>query len=139
MKFDIPERNLYPGVYMRNFRELQVWEKAHKFTLELHALTRNFPKEETHGLKSQLRRAAASIPAKIAEGSGRHGKQDFARFLEIALGSAKEADYQLLLSKDLGYLKEEDYNPLLASISEIQKMLSAFTRTLRAKQSSEHT
>jgi len=83
---------------MKDFRELKVWEKAHQLTLEVYKATTIFPKDELYGLTSQIRRACASIPANIAEGCGRRGDAEFARFLGIAMGSASELDYHLLLA-----------------------------------------
>ena len=117
---------------MRNFRDIQAWEKAHQFALGVYKLTSNFPKHEEYGLSRQIRRSASSIPTNIAEGCGRNGKADLAHFLDIALGSAKEADYQLLLSKELGYLKEEAYGSLFKDITEIQKMLSSLIAKVRS-------
>jgi four helix bundle protein len=116
---------------MRNFRDLQVWNKAHVFTLRLHKVTQNFPREEAYGLTRQIRRASCSIPSNIAEGSGRRGDVEFARFLDIALGSAYEVNYQLLLSKDLGYITEEDYNDLFQGVTEVEKMLIGFIHKIR--------
>ena|SRR5215467_5979134 len=89
---------------MQNFRNLRVWGKAHDLTLRIYEVTRSFPREETYGLTSQIRRSAASIASNIAEGCGRTGKAELRRFLEIAMGSASEVEYQLLLAEDLGYL-----------------------------------
>jgi len=85
---------------MRDFREIRVWEKAHALTLEIYKATSKFPKEETYGLTSQLRRASSSIPANIAEGFGRGGNAEQARFLQIGMGSACELEYHILLAKD---------------------------------------
>ena len=85
---------------MRNYRELEVWEKSHKLTLELYTLSRRFPKEEIYSLTSQLRRAAVSIGANLAEGCGRRTSAELARFVRIAMGSASELDYHLLLCRD---------------------------------------
>jgi four helix bundle protein len=87
----------------RSFRDLLVWQKAHVCVLALYAFTSAFPKQETHGLVSQMRRAAISIPANIAEGFRRRGKADKARFLNIAEGSLEETRYYLILAQDLGY------------------------------------
>lgn len=84
---------------MRDFRQLNVWEEAHKLTLEIYKLTKNFPKEELFGLTSQMRRATVSISSNIAEGCGRGSNKEYANFIQIALGSAYEIDYQLLLAK----------------------------------------
>ena len=83
---------------MRDFRELKVWQKAHRFVLDLYRHTQGFPAEERFGLTVQLRRAAVSVASNIAEGCGREGERDFARFLSIAGGSASEVEYQLLLA-----------------------------------------
>ena len=87
---------------MKDFRNLVVWQKSHKLTLDVYEATRKFPKEELYGLVSQLRRACSSIPCNIAEGCGRRGNGEFHRFLQIATGSASEVEYQLLLAHELG-------------------------------------
>jgi len=86
---------------LKNFKELKVWQKSHQLTLAGYQITRKFPREELFGLTGQLRRASASIPANIAEGCGRKGEADFARFLQIAAGSASELEYHILLSYEL--------------------------------------
>jgi four helix bundle protein len=94
---------------MRNYRDLQTWNKAHKLTLELYKLSRGFPKEEVYGLTSQLRCAASSIGANLAEGCGRQSNPEFARFVRISMGSASELDYHLLLASDLGFIESDSY------------------------------
>lgn len=89
---------------MKNFRQLKVWQKSHQLTLKVYAVSRAFPKEELFGLTSQIRRSAMSVPSNIAEGCGRTGDVEFRRFLVIAMGSANELDYQLLLGSDLGFI-----------------------------------
>lgn len=116
---------------MRDFRELKVWQKAHKCVLEIYRSTRTFPTEERFGLTSQLRRAAASVPSNIAEGCGREGDRELARFLSIAAGSASEVEYQLLLTHDLSFLDDEPYRQLDTQINEVKRMLNAFIRKLR--------
>lgn len=116
---------------MQDFRNLKVWEKAHALTLEVYRQTRSFPADERFGLTSQLRRSCASVPANLAEGCARSGDVDFARFVNIALGSASETDYHLLLSRDLSYLNDQVYAPLLEQVSEVKRMLNAFERSLR--------
>ena len=86
---------------MRSFRELEVWKQAHQLTLDVYRVSKPFPREELFGLTGQVRRSAASIPANIAEGCGRDGEAEFARFLGIAMGSASELEYHLLLVRDL--------------------------------------
>ncbi|MBV9072946.1 MAG: four helix bundle protein [Acidobacteria bacterium] len=109
---------------MKDFRDLQVWHKAHQVVLDIYRDTNLFPPDERFGLIAQLRRSAASIPANIAEGCGRQGDGDFNRFLQIAMGSACEAEYHLLLARDLHYLTAERYEHLVDGISEVKKMLA---------------
>jgi four helix bundle protein len=110
---------------MQQFRELKVWQKSHALVLNLYRLTTRFPSEERFGLTSQLRRTAVSIPTNIAEGAKRLGKQDYARFLNIAEGSLSETEYLLMLSSELGYLQPREPKMPLAEISEIARMLYA--------------
>jgi len=114
------------------FRSIKVWQKAHKVTLALYKKTRSFPKEERYGLTSQLRRSAASVCANIAEGCGRRSKGDFARFLEIALGSASELEYHLLLAADLGFVDGPAHTRLEQAVIEVKRMLVGFVRKLRS-------
>ena len=118
---------------MRNFRELKVWEKAHRWAVDVYRITGPFPSEERFGLVAQLRRSAASVPANIAEGCGRESDRDLARFLSIATGSACEAEYHLLLAHDLGYLGEEEYRDLDRRINEVKRMLNGFMQWLNPK------
>jgi four helix bundle protein len=97
---------------VRDFRELKVWEKAHQLTLDIYRVTTILPKDELYGLTSQIRRSCASIPANIAEGCGRSGEAEFARFLQRAMGSACELEYHLLLARDLNFLTGVDYERL---------------------------
>jgi len=117
---------------MKDFRDLIVWRKAHELTLLVYRLSKEFPKEELYGLTSQMRRASASIGANIAEGCGKKTDADFARFVQIAFGSANELDYLALLTFDLQILKEEDYQLLSIQIIEVKKMLAALLRKLNA-------
>jgi four helix bundle protein len=116
---------------MGDYRNLRVWERAHRLTLEVYEATRSFPKDERYRLTTQLRRAAASVPANIAEGCGRNGDAELARFLTIARGSASELDYLLLLAHDLGYLKPPRYEFLAAEVHGISRMLTNFVDRLR--------
>jgi len=117
---------------MKDFRDLIVWRKAHELTLLVYRLSKEFPKEELYGLTSQMRRASASIGANIAEGCGKKTDADFARFVQIAFGSANELDYLALLAFDLQILKEKDYQVLSIQIIEVKKMLAALLRKLNA-------
>ncbi|HOU15043.1 MAG TPA: four helix bundle protein [Anaerolineae bacterium] len=118
---------------MRDFRTLQVWEKAHRLTLAVYKATVTFPQTELYGLTSQIRRASASIPANIAEGCGRDTETELARFMHIAAGSASELEYHLLLAHDLGFLPSAAYTDLHTNVTEIKRMLTAFTQKLKAR------
>ena len=116
---------------MQDFRNLTVWQRAHELTLAVYRATETFPKSESFGLTSQLRRCSSSVPSLIAEGCGRGSDDDFARFLQMAMGSASEAEYQLLLSRDLGYLDPETHLRLEGLTIEVKKMLAGFLGKLR--------
>jgi four helix bundle protein len=118
---------------LRDFRELKVWAKAHQLTLSVYRVTKIFPKEELYGLTSQMRRSCASIPANIAEGCGRRGEAELARFFQIAMGSASELEYHLLLAHDLNLLPANDYESLETNVTEIKRMLTSFIQKLRAE------
>ncbi len=111
---------------MKDFRELQVWHKAHKLALEVYKASAKFPKEETYGLSSQIRRVAASIATNIAEGCGRGSKKELKQFLQISMGSASEVEYQILLSHELGYIDTKVHDSLNSGIQEVKKMLSSY-------------
>ena len=117
---------------MRDFRKIQVWERAHHFTLKIYKITSPFPKDELYGLTSQMRRSAASIPANIAEGCGRDTQAELARFVHIAGGSASELEYHLILAHDLGYINDELYPKLNSEINEIKRMLNGFEKAVQA-------
>jgi four helix bundle protein len=117
---------------MRDFKKLQVWEKAHQLTVKVYAATAAFPKEELFGLTSQMRRASASIPANIAEGCGRSSDAELVRFCHIAAGSASELEYHLLLSRDLKLLSDEQYKQLEPCVIEVKRMLYSFSQKLKA-------
>ena len=116
---------------MKDFRSLQVWEKAHRLALDIYKATQDFLSEERYGLISQLRRAAASIPTNIAEGCGRGSDRELAQFIQIAVGSASEVEYLLELSRDLEYLSLEIYEKLQNQIVEIRKILISFLQSVR--------
>jgi four helix bundle protein len=113
----------------RTFQDLVVWRKAHEFVIAVYAFTANFPKRETFGLALQMRRAAVSIPANIAEGFRRRGQADKARFMNMAEGSLDECRYYLILAQDLGY---GDTNQLRAILEEISKLLNAYAGAILA-------
>jgi len=118
---------------MQDFKKLSVWKKGHELTLRIYNLTNAFPKEEKFGLTGQLRRSCASIPANIAEGSGREGKKEFLRFLQIALGSAKETEYHLLLARDLSYMTLDAHSELDGKLEELKRMLSGLISSIRQR------
>ncbi len=117
---------------MQDYRHLRVWQESHKLVLALYKSTSKFPKDELYGLTSQIRRAAASIPANIAEGCARSGDPEFGRFVSIAQGSASELDYHLLLARDLRFLNSADYDSLSASLLSVRRMLTTLIQKLRA-------
>jgi four helix bundle protein len=117
---------------MRDFQTLQVWQKAHLLALAVYSATGHFPRSEMYGLIRQMRRAAASIPANIAEGCGREGKAELQRFLQITMGFASELQYEVLLAHDLGFLADKEHQRLQESTSEIKRMLSGFIGKLKA-------
>ncbi len=117
---------------MRDFRGLRVWEESHNLTLLIYKETKGFPKEELFSLTNQIRRAAISVPSNIAEGYGRETQKDYAHFLQIALGSANEVDYQLLLAKDLSYIENNQYLALNDKIDKIKRQLANLIKKVRA-------
>jgi four helix bundle protein len=117
---------------MQSFRDLKVWHRAHETTLRVYRSTRPFPAEERYGITAQMRRAAGSIGANIAEGCARGSDADFARFLQNALGSASELEYQLVLARDIEYLAAAEAAELTAATVEIERMLTGLISRLRA-------
>ncbi len=116
---------------MRNYKDLRVWDEAHRLTLSLYKITQTFPKEERFGLTSQIRRASSSIAANLAEGCGRRSDGEMARFIQIAMGSGSELSYHLLLARDLVFLRNEEYGELNASLGRVMRMLSALSSKVR--------
>ena len=117
---------------MQSFKNLKVWEKAHALTLDIYRYSKAFPRDEVYGLTSQMRRSSASIGANIAEGCCRKGDSELGRFLQIAMGSASELEYHLLLARDLDFLNSPDYQRLELEVVEVKRMLSSLIRKLRA-------
>jgi four helix bundle protein len=115
---------------VQHFTRLEVWKKAHRLSLEIYRITQGFPRAELYGLTGQLRRAAASISANIAEGRGRIGDGDFGRFIRYALGSAMELECHLVLARDLSLLSAEGGEDLERRIHEVQRMLASLARRL---------
>jgi len=115
---------------MPDFQGLAVWRKAHELTLLVYQLTHELPQDEKYGLISQMRRAAVSIAANIVEGHARQSQQDFARFISIALGSAAELEYLLLLARDLGYLTDADIHQASSDAAGLIRMLRTLHKEL---------
>lgn len=117
---------------MQDFKNLKIWQESHQLALAIYQASKNYPKDELYGLVSQIRRAAVSIPANIAESSMRSSDPDFARFLNISLGSLSELEYLLLLSTELGYLDSAHHRNLNAKINATRKMLLGLRTKLKA-------
>jgi four helix bundle protein len=115
---------------IKTHKDLDVWKEAMTLAKEIYRLTANFPKEETYGLVSQIRRAAVSIPSNIAEGAARNSSKEFIQSLYVSLGSLAELETQLLLSRELGFLKNDGTN---GSIERIRKMLLGLIKRLKGK------
>jgi len=114
----------------RPFQQYVVYQRAHEVVLDVYRATDAFPRQEMFGLTSQMHRSAASVPTNIAEGSALDGSRDFRRFLGIALASATELEYQLILAADLGYLETSHSTSLRARVNEVKRMLVTFRRRL---------
>lgn len=118
---------------MNSFRELKVWQEAHNLTLKIYELTKDFPQEEKFRLISQLCSSSASIPANIAEGTGRKTLKEYVQFLYNACGSLEETKYHLILAKDLGYIPIEEYEILQSRYKETGKILNGLIASLKLK------
>ena len=116
---------------MRDFHKLGIWQRSHQLTLDVYKMSKSFPKDELFGLTSQIRRAASSIPTNIAEGCGRASNKDFAHFLQIAIGSASEVEYELLLAHNLEYINDEAFNKLTSETIAIRKMIIKYQSELK--------
>ena len=113
----------------QKFEDLIMWQKAHQLALRVYKVTKNFPREEVFGLTSQMRKAAVSVPANIAEGFSKQGRSDKARVMNTAQGSLEELRYYFILSRDLGYIPS---NSKWEDIDEVARLLGAYIRTLRS-------
>ena len=118
---------------LKNYKELNVWQKAYNLCIEIYKITRKFPKEELYGLTSQMRRAAVSVPSNIAEGYGRKTTPEYLRSLYIAYGSSCELETQILLSGDLGLMKAEALNKIQEDLGEVERMLKALIKAVENK------
>lgn len=135
------ERHCFPRsertAGLRDFHDLRVWGKAHQLALAAYEASAGFPQHEISGLTGQVRRAAVSIGANIAEGCGRNSERELARFLQIAMGSASELQYHLLLARDLKLLKTADHQHLEERVIEVKRMLTSLIKKLGVKQQAE--
>ncbi len=118
---------------VNSYRDLRVWLISMNVVEQVYNLTRNFPKQETYGLSSQMQRAAVSIPSNIAEGSARETTPNFLRFLAIALGSLAELETQLILAERLAYTDDQTLQNILSKTDEVNRMLRGLQRSLKAK------
>jgi len=117
---------------MQDFRKLEVWQLAHQLALDIYRETQSFPTREQYSLTDQIRRAAVSISANLAEGCGRGGDVEFARFVTIAFGSACELECHLLLARDLQFLSPAAHAACEAKLVSVKRMLSALLKKLKA-------
>ena len=115
----------------RFFHNLLIWKRSHQLTLDIYKISQYFPKDELLGLTSQIRRAVSSVATNIAEGCGRNSNKDFAHFLQIAIGSASEVEYELLLAHDLKYINNEEYERLTNEVVAIRKMIIKYQSELK--------
>ena len=118
---------------MHQFKELKVWQKGRALVKEVYQATSSYPKEELFGITSQMRRAAVSIPANIAEGTGRNSNADFCRFLDIANGSAFELETLVILSLDLEFMNQSEFEKFDAWLNELQKMIFGLKESLKSQ------
>ena len=115
---------------IKSYRDLNIWERSIKVVEDIYKITKNFPQEEIHGLTSQLRRSAVSIPSNIAEGFARFSNKEYKQFLFISLGSCAELSTQIIIALRLGYLKSKEADQLLNEIDEISKMIMSLIKKL---------
>ena len=120
---------------MRDFKKLTIWQRSHRLAVATHHILTGVRKPGSAATRNQLQRGLTSIPANISEGAGKRSNREFARYLDIALGSAKEAENHLLFAKDMGWITRKRYGELDAELGEIRRMLYAFTRAVRNRAS----
>ena len=122
---------------MRNYEDLEVWQRAHALTIRVYRITNDFPRSEMFGLTSQIRRASNSIGANLAEGCGRWSDAELARHVQIAMGSASELQHHLRLARDLGFLRPTDHATALDDLTSVRQMLTAFLKRLKGVRNTE--
>jgi len=118
---------------LKNYKELNVWQKSYELCLKIYKITAKFPNEERYGLTSQIRRSAVSIPSNIAEGYGRKTTLDYIRMLYISYGSVCELETQILLAGDLGFIEKGELGAAKKDIAEVERMLKALIKSLENK------
>jgi four helix bundle protein len=118
---------------LKNYKELNVWQKAYQLCVKIYKTTKRFPKEEIYGLTSQLRRSAVSVPSNIAEGYGRQTTKEYIQALYIAYGSNCELETQIFLAGDLGYIESRDLEELQKDLGEVERMLKSLIKSLENK------
>lgn len=116
---------------MRDFRKYDIWKLSHQLTLDIYKISNSFPNSEIYGIVSQLRRASVSIPTNISEGCGRDSDSEFSRFLTIALGSANETEYLLILSRDLNYIDDNSFETLNTLVNLIKQKTYSLKQKLK--------
>jgi four helix bundle protein len=130
-------RFVVPEALMRDFRGLEVWQRADQITSALYSITAKFPREELYGFTSQIRRCSASMGANLAEGCGRQGEGEFHRFVQPASGPASELDYHLILARDLNLMAASDYDHIAGDLGCLRRKLSALISTVRFSENSQ--
>jgi four helix bundle protein len=116
---------------VRDYKKLNVWEKAHELAIGIYRATANFPRDEMFGLSSQMRRASVSIPSNIAEGCGRKGDPELSYFVQISIGSSNELEYQILLAHDLDFINDELFKNLSDQVDHVRRMLILLLKKTR--------
>ena len=124
---------------MRDFRKIKAWQRAHALSIAIHTLSRGFSRKGYSHLRSQLNRAAESIPTNIVEGCGARTNKDFARFLGISIDSANETEYHLLAAHDLSLIREDDWQKTTSEIIEVRKMIFGYRRKVLSEEESERS
>ena len=124
--------------HMSNFKDLVVWQKAHKLAIGSIRIATRIRQSHLVSLKGQLVRAAISVPTNIVEGSGQESDKDFCRFLRYSVNSANELEYHLILSRDIGLITTRDFDDINPRVEEVQKMLRGLIRSLRKQSPHKH-
>jgi four helix bundle protein len=116
---------------MKSHKDLNVWNRSIELVITIYKVTKDFPKEETYGLVSQMRRSVISIPSNIAEGAARHSKKEFRQFLYIASGSVSELDTQLIICNKLTFINDDSFRLITDELSQIKKMLFGLLNSIK--------